>query len=184
MGMFKKGQLQSNNYQKARKRAARKHLRVSRQRRGVVEREALRVMKSLDFIACVDALAASRRVDLNIKRLKQNSKQAKSIHDVAWYTVRQWLEYFGFKYGKMTVAVPPQNTSQNCSNCGRKVAKSLSPRTHICPHCGDVEDRDFKATINILKKRLSTRGHAGIHPLGERFPILGLETSCQVKETL
>ncbi|MFN9913235.1 MAG: transposase, partial [Pirellulaceae bacterium] len=40
---FRKGQPQSNNYQKARKRYARKHLRISRQRRGFVEKEALRV---------------------------------------------------------------------------------------------------------------------------------------------
>jgi hypothetical protein len=26
---------------------------------------------------------------------------------------RRWLEYFGYKYGKATVAVPPHNTSQN-----------------------------------------------------------------------
>ena len=47
---FRKGQPQSNNYQRARKRYARKHLRVSRQRRGFVEKEALRVIKSNDFI--------------------------------------------------------------------------------------------------------------------------------------
>ena len=28
------------------------------------------------------------------------------------------------KYGKATVAVPPHNTSQNCSNCAQKVPKS------------------------------------------------------------
>ncbi|TRV54144.1 MAG: transposase, partial [Microcystis panniformis Mp_MB_F_20051200_S6D] len=37
--------------------------------------------------------------------------------------------------------------------------KSLSTRTHICPHCGYVEDRDINAAINILKKGLSTVGH-------------------------
>ncbi len=61
----------------------------------------------------------------------KNSRLAKSINDVAWLTFRQRLEYFGFKYGKATVAVPPHNTSQNCSNCGQKVPKSLSTRTHI-----------------------------------------------------
>jgi putative transposase len=47
---FKKGQKQSNNYQKARKRYARKHLRVSRQRKGFVEKEALHIGNlALDF---------------------------------------------------------------------------------------------------------------------------------------
>ena len=149
---FRKGQPQSNNYQKARKRYARKHLRVSRQRKGFAQKEALRVIKSNDFIAYED---------LNVKGMVKNSKLAKSINDVAWSTFRQWLEYFGFKYGKATVAVAPHNTSQNCSNCDQKVPKSLSTRTHICPHCGYVEDRDINAAINILKKGLSTVGHTG-----------------------
>jgi putative transposase len=113
----------------------------------------------------------------------KNSKLAKSINDVAWSTFRQWLEYFGFKYGKATVAVAPHNTSQNCSNCGQKVAKSLSTRTHVCPHCGYVEDRDINAAINILKKGLSTVGHTETNTLGERFPLVWLDTSCQIKET-
>jgi len=171
---FRKGQPQSNNYQKARKRYARKHLRISRQRRGFVEKEALRVIKSNDFIAYEN---------LNIQGMVKNSKLAKSINDVAWSTFRQWLEYFGFKYGKVTVAVAPHNTSQNCSNCGQKVPKSLSTRTHICPHCGYVEDRDINAAINILKKGLSTVGHTETNTLGERFPLVWLDTSCQIKET-
>ena len=171
---FRKGQPQSNNYQKARKRYARKHLRVSRQRKGFGSKEALRVIKSNDFIA---------QVDLNVKGMVKNSKLAKSINDVAWSTFRQWLEYFGFKYGKVTVAVAPHNTSQNCSNCGQKVPKSLSTRTHICPHCGYVEDRDINAAINILKKGLSTVGHTETNTLGERFPLVWLDTSCQIKET-
>ena len=155
---FRKGQPQSNNYQKARKRYARKHLRVSRQRKGFGSKEALRVIKSNDFIA---------QVDLNVKGMVKNSRLAKSINDVAWSTFRQWLEYFGFKYGKATVAVAPHNTSQNCSNCDQKVPKSLSTRTHVCPHCGYVEDRDINAAINILKKGLSTVGHTGTQAWGE-----------------
>jgi transposase len=52
---FKKGQKrQSNNYKKARQRYARKHLRVSRQRKGFVESEAWRVIQSNDLIAYED----------------------------------------------------------------------------------------------------------------------------------
>jgi IS605 OrfB family transposase len=171
---FRKGQPQSNNYQKARKRYARKHLRVSRQRKGFVEKEAWRVIKSNDFIAYEN---------LNIQGMAKNSKLAKSINDVAWSTFRQWLEYFGFKYGRATVAVAPHHTSQNCSNCGQKVPKFLSTRTYICPHCGYVEDRDINAAINILKKGLSTVGHTETNTLGERFPLVWLDTSCQIKET-
>ena len=101
--------------------------------------------------------------DLNVKGMVKNRKLAKSISDVGWTIFRHWLEYFGDKYGKITVAVPPYNTSQDCSKCGQKVQKSLSTRTHICPVCGHVEDRDWNAAKNILIKALRTVGHTGTH---------------------
>ncbi|MEH1853045.1 MAG: transposase [Nostoc sp.] len=149
---------QSNNYHKARNRYARKHLRVSRQRKEYCKRLAYSVIQSNDLVAYED---------LNVKGLVRNRHLAKSISDAGWYTFRLWLEYFGHKYGKVTVAVPPHNTSQNCSNCGEKVKKSLSTRTHVCPHCGYVADRDLNASVNILKLGLSTVGHTGIYATGD-----------------
>jgi putative transposase len=49
-------------------------------------------------------------------------------------------------------------TSQDCrgmlpdgSRCLQRVAKSLSVRTHVCPSCGLVLDRDENAALNILR---------------------------------
>jgi putative transposase len=47
------------------------------------------------------------------------------------------------------IAVPAAYTSQECSSCGERVEKSLSVRTHICPSCGLVLDRDENAARNI-----------------------------------
>ncbi|MFS0513598.1 RNA-guided endonuclease InsQ/TnpB family protein [Nostoc sp. UIC 10607] len=149
---------QSNNYHKARNRYARKHLKVSRQRKEYCKKLAYSVIQSNDLVAYED---------LNVKGMVRNRHLAKSISDAGWYTFRNWLEYFGHKYGKVTVAVPPRNTSQNCSNCGEKVKKSLSTRTHICPHCGYVADRDLNASVNILRLGLSTVGHTGIYATGD-----------------
>ncbi|WP_442867077.1 zinc ribbon domain-containing protein [Anabaena sp. CS-542/02] len=44
------------------------------------------------------------------------------------------------KFGRQIIAVPPHFTSQECSNCGARVQKSLSTRTHSCMHwtkCGE-----------------------------------------------
>ena len=156
---FKRGaKPQSRNYHKARNRYARKHLRVSRQRKEYCKRVAYSVIQSNDLVAYED---------LNVQGLVRNRHLAKSISDAGWSIFRQWLEYFGFKYGKVTIAVPPYNTSQNCSSCGKKVKKSLSTRTHVCPHCGFIEDRDVNAAINILKLALSTAGHAGTYAWGD-----------------
>ncbi|WP_375339960.1 zinc ribbon domain-containing protein [Okeania sp. KiyG1] len=56
-----------------------------------------------------------------------------------------------------TIAVNPRNTSQDCSNCGKKVDKELSQRTHSCPHCGIVIDRDLNAAINIKNGAVGPR---------------------------
>ncbi|MEH2076366.1 MAG: transposase [Nostoc sp.] len=149
---------QSSNYHKSRNRYARKHLRVSRQRKEYCKRVAYSVIQSNDLVAYED---------LNVKNMVKNRHLAKSISDVGWSTFRQWLEYFGHKYGKVTVAVPPHNTSQNCSNCGKNVKKSLSTRTHLCPHCNYVADRDINASINILRLGLTTVGHTGSYAWGD-----------------
>lgn len=99
----------------------------------------------------------------------KNHKLAKSISVCAawcdssiasWTMFRTWVEYFGKIFGKVTVAVPPHYTNQNCSNCGTIVKKSLSTRTHKCG-CGTVLDRDENAARNILKIGLRTVGHTG-----------------------
>jgi putative transposase len=149
---FKKGQPQSNNYKKAKQRLARKHLQVSRQRKDFAVKTALCVVRSNDLVAYED---------LKVRNLVKNPRLAKSITDASWAMFREWIEYFGKVYGVVTVAVPPQNTSQNCSNCGQTVVKSLSTRTHRCPHCGYVADRDENAARNILEIGLRTVGHTG-----------------------
>lgn len=173
---FRKGaKPQSNNYGKARKQYALKHLRVSRQRTEWLKNQALRLCQSNDLIAYED---------LNVKGLVKNRKLAKSISDAGWSTFRRWLEYFAGKYGKIAVAVPPYYTSQDCSNCGERIKKSLSVRTHKCTHCGFEADRDHNAALNILRIGLDTLGHRGISTLGEIKPLAELEQSCLVKSGL
>jgi len=165
----KEAKPQSRNYHKARSRYARQHLRVSRQRHEWAKSVAYCVIQSNDLVAYED---------LNVKGLVRNRHLAKSISDAGWSTFRCWLEYFGRKYGKVTVAVPPHYTSQDCSNCGKRVHKALSVRTHHCPHCGYEADRDVNAAINILRLGLRTVGHTGTYTLGEIGPLAELEQSC------
>lgn len=141
----------SANRRKAINRLGRVHLKISRQREEHAKRLARCVIQSNDLVAYED---------LRIKNLVKNHCLAKSINDAGWYQFRKWLEYFGVKFGKITAAVNPAYTSQECSNCGAVAKKSLSMRTHACS-CGFVLDRDWNAAINILKLALSTVGHTG-----------------------
>ncbi len=134
-----------NNRLKAIKQLARKHLKVSRRRNDWACKEARRVIQSSDLVAVED---------LKIANMVKNHHLAKSISDAAWYKFRQWLEYFGAIFGVPVIAVSPHKTTVLCSNCGEQVTKTLSTRTHQCPHCGYVACRDENAAINILQKAL------------------------------
>jgi putative transposase len=62
------------------------------------------------------------------------------------------LDYKMKILGRCMVKVDPKYTSQICSSCGETVKKSLSVRTHKCPECGLVMDRDENAALNILSR--------------------------------
>ena len=141
----------SKNRGKARQILGKRHLKISRQRKDHAVKLARCVVQSNDLIAYEN---------LRIKNLVKNHCLAKSINDASWYQFRVWIEYFAKIFGKVTVAINPAYTSQECSSCGEIVKKSLSTRTHVC-QCGCVLDRDHNAARNILGQGLSTVGHTG-----------------------
>jgi putative transposase len=121
---------------------AKQHQKVQRQRRDGHHQAALLLVREDDTIYLEDVRVAN---------LVRNRHLAKSIADVGWAQFRSTLEYKAVCAGKRVVAVPAQYTSQDCSGCGVRVPKSLSVRTHVCPHCGLVLDRDENAAVNILR---------------------------------
>jgi putative transposase len=139
----------SSNRRKARVRLGKVHQKISRQRKDHAVKLARCVIRSNDLVAYED---------LRIKNMSRNHCLAKSMNDAGWYQFRVWLEYFGKIFGRITIAIPPAYTSQECSSCGVVVKKSLSTRTHIC-QCGCNLDRDHNAGINILNSGLSRAGH-------------------------
>lgn len=145
----------SRNRGKARVILGKRHLKISRQRKDHAIKLARYVVTSNDVVAYED---------LRIKNMVKNHCLAKSINDASWYQFRVWVEYFGKLFGKITIAVPPAYTSQECSSCGLIVKKSLSQRTHSC-QCGCVMDRDHNAARNILSRGLATVGHTGSYGL-------------------
>ncbi|MBW4573751.1 MAG: transposase [Aphanothece sp. CMT-3BRIN-NPC111] len=145
----------SNNRDKARRILGKRHLKISRQRKDHAIKLARCVISSNDVAAYED---------LRIKNMVKNHCLAKSINDASWYQFRVGLEYFAKVFEKITVAVNPQYTSQECSSCGVIVKKTLSTRTHVCK-CGCVMDRDENAARNILSRGLGTVGHTGTFAL-------------------
>lgn len=161
----------SQNRAKARNKLGRAHLKVSRRRNDWVCKLARHVIQSHDLVAIEN---------LKVRNMVKNHCLAKSISDAAWYRFREWLEYFGVVYGVPVIAVNPSYTSQDCSNCGKTVVKTLSTRTHKCPHCDYVADRDENAALNILKSALkewaNTVGRTGFEVSGEIPLCLNAQT--------
>ncbi len=150
-----KKQKKSANRRRARKRLAKAYLKVQRQREDFARKQANALVSSNDLIAYEH---------LQIRNMVRNHHLAKSIHDAGWGQFIRWVNYYGALHEIDVIAVAPQFTSQDCSACGTIVKKSLSVRTHVCPGCGVVLDRDHNAAINILAKALDrTVGHTGTH---------------------
>jgi putative transposase len=100
---------------------------------------------------------ASRKAGLNT-----------SINDAGWYAFRSILTCKAAWAGKRVQAIPPAYTTQDCSGCGERVSKSLSVRTHVCPHCGLVLDRDENAALNILASGRAGPSGGNVAGCGER----------------
>ncbi len=164
----------SKNRIKARKRLAKKHLQVSRRRKDFAVKTARALIVSHDLIAYED---------LPVRNMVRNRSLAKSISDASWGLFVQWLKYFSQVFGKIVMPVPPQYTSQDCANCGHRVPKTLSTRTHTCSRCGYSECRDVNAAQVILQRGLRIAseqyGRADRNlTLGERFASTLDNESC------
>jgi putative transposase len=170
-------QKRSQNRKKAIKRLAKGHLKVQRQRKDFACKQASTLVKSSDFIAYED---------LKIAHLVKNHKLAKSISDASWGLFLCWVRYYGLIANEPIIAVSPKFTSADCSGCGYRVQKSLSQRTHVCPNCGLVLDRDWNAALNILMAGLMwlashrTAGQAETGPSPEGQNASGQTASTNV----
>ncbi|MBP1908542.1 putative transposase [Methanolobus bombayensis] len=147
----------SNNWKKQCDKVNTLHRKIRNQRNYFNHKLSRELINAYDYIAFED---------LNVKNMVKNSRLSKSIHDASWSNLIQITKYKAEEAGKFVELVNPYNTSQLCSNCGQKVEKSLAVRTHNCPHCGLVLDRDHNAAINILNRAVGTTVQAcGIESL-------------------
>lgn len=148
----------SKRRQKAIKRLGKQHQKVANQRKDfhhktanwllgkgeVIAHEALHVKNMLhrckpkqDEAGNFIPNGQSRKAGLN-----------KSIVDAGWNNFLHILTFKAERAGQLVAAVNSSGTSQFCSSCGVKVAKTLADRIHKCT-CGLEICRDWNAAINI-----------------------------------
>jgi putative transposase len=147
----------SRRRRKAVRVVARHHERIANQRQDTLHKIGREYVNAYQMIAIED---------LQLAHMVKNHCLARAISDASWGQLRQMLARKAAEAGRQLVAVPPHYTSQQCSACGMHVQKSLSVRTHVCPHCGYVADRDVNAALNILKVAQATLARTGPSPTG------------------
>jgi putative transposase len=144
------------------------HFRIKCQRNDFLHKQSLELLKSANIL-CFEKLTVSKMVKRPEKiqgefgvflpnGAKYKAMLNKSISDVGWSKFVDILKYKVVTEGKKLVQINPKYTSQECSNCGAIVKKSLSTRTHRCNECGYVANRDENAAINILRRGLASLG--------------------------
>ncbi len=125
-----------------RKVVARVHERIAWRRGDFTHQHSRRIVDAFDLIAVED---------LSVNRMTHNQCLAKSIQDAAWSQFTTLLAYKAAWAGRQYGAVNPAYTSQDCSQCGHRQTLSLADRIYTCPCCGVVLDRDYNASLNILR---------------------------------
>ena len=142
----------SHRRKKAKKQIARIHERIHNQRKDTLHKASHHYVKHYQTIALEDLKPAN---------MVQNHCLAFAIADASWGIFRHYLESKAEHAGRQCIAVAPHYTSQKCSQCGEYVHKSLSVRTHVCPHCGYMADRDENVARNILQRGLQVLARTG-----------------------
>lgn len=145
----------SHRREKAKRRLARLHYRVSNIRKDFLNKLTTRLVRENQAVVIED---------LNVRGMVKNHRLARSVSDMGFFEFRRQLEYKAPMYGTRLVVVDRWfPSSKTCSGCGRvKDHLALSEREYVCEHCGLAVDRDVNAARN-----LRTAGLAETHARGE-----------------
>ena len=139
----------SNNWHKQKIVVQRCHAKVSDQRRDFAHKLTTGWAQQYDLIAFED---------MDVRTMIHGSL-AKSIYDAGWGMLRHMCAYKQSNRSHRYVEIPANNTTQECSVCGRLADPplTLKDRVYRCS-CGNTEDRDVNASRNILDRALNAVG--------------------------
>jgi putative transposase len=152
----------SANREKARRKVARIHARITDRRRDFLHKLTTRLVRENQTVVIED---------LTVRNLLKNHTLARAISDAAWTELRSMLEYKCAWYGRDLVTVDRWfPSSKLCGACGTVREKlPLNVREWTCD-CGTVHDRDTNAARNLLAAGLAESRNAcgaGVRPQRE-----------------
>ena len=134
----------SNNYNKTKEKIARIHSKIKNSRKHNIITIANKIVKEHDIIVSEK---------LNVKKMSSNHKLAKNILDAGFNKICELLKWKAKLLGKYYYQVDTYYPSSKiCSHCDSKteITNDLKVRMWECENCGNTNDRDIKASINIM----------------------------------
>jgi len=142
-------QLKSRNREKARRKLARLHARISNIRADALHKLTTDLARRFPLIGIED---------LNVKGMMRNHHLARSIADMSFYEFRRQLEYkAAMRGGRIAVADRWYPSSKLCSVCRSYTEKlTLGTRQWTCSSCGSKHNRDVNAAINLKNLAVSS----------------------------
>ncbi|WP_053827896.1 RNA-guided endonuclease InsQ/TnpB family protein [Helicobacter heilmannii] len=138
----------SANYLKAVLRLNRLHTRIANTRNNFLHKLSTALVRHAKTL-CLESLKVSNML--------KNSKLAKALSDVSISAFNTLLEYKAKYYGREILRADAfYPSSKTCSSCGNKKADlTLNDRVYKCGVCGVVVDRDFNASVNLVRHLVS-----------------------------
>ena len=148
----------SRRWRRTQKRLSRQRSREASARRTRHFQLASRIVRSGPQVICVEKLnlrnmtrSAKGTIEEPGSNVRAKSGLNRSILDAGLAQFIQILTDKAESAGRLVVMVAPRGTSQECSDCGETVTKTLKQRWHSCP-CGAEYHRDHNAARNVLQR--------------------------------
>ena len=139
--------VQSSNYEKAKRKVALIHEHVSWQRKDWLHKESRKLCNEFQTVVVED---------INLQTMSKMNHGV-VIGDQGFGMFREMVAYKG-----ELVKVNPKNTSKTCHTCGFVNPKVKVGINHWkCPICGESHDRDINAALNILHKYVTSQSIVG-----------------------
>ena len=139
--------VQSGNYEKAKRKVALLHEHVAWQRKDWLHKESRKLCNEFETIVVED---------INLQTMAKMNHGV-VIGDQGFGMFREMVAYKG-----ELVKVNPKNTSKTCHVCGYvNPAIKVGVNYWKCPICGEYHDRDINAALNILSKYVTSQSIVG-----------------------
>jgi len=139
---FAKTEKDSKRHETLRRKIAKLHRKTANKRYDFLQKLTTELIRNYDTI-CLE--------NLKVENMMKNHHLAGAIQDASWSEFKRQLLYKAEWQGKNILQVDTFfPSSKTCGHCGHKNNDlKLSDREWICPHCGQLLDRDLNAALNI-----------------------------------